>query len=614
MHRLLAACCTLVSSIALAQALESVLSPGPVIEGHAKYESECRKCHIPFRRSEQDRLCLDCHKETAVDVRQQTGLHGRHQQKPCRECHTDHRGRSAEIAPFDERTFDHRQTDFVLREAHADPKTECRSCHASGKKYREAPGKCIDCHAKKDVHKGRLGNACADCHSERDWKVPQFDHDKTRFPLRGKHVPVKCASCHKGDRYKETPITCFGCHRADDTHKARYGEKCESCHNDRDWKKIDFDHDKDTRYALRGRHRTTKCDTCHTGHLYRDKLQTACNACHRKDDKHKGTLGASCGDCHSERDWKVGKFDHQKTRFPLRGKHDAIKCESCHKSAVFKDAPITCIGCHRKDDKHKGALGEPCGECHTERNWKESKFDHSKTKFPLLDSHARVKCEGCHSDPNYARTPKDCYGCHKKDDKHEGQLGTKCESCHDAGTWTKARFDHARSRFPLLGGHLVVPCKKCHDTPRYKDAKRDCLDCHDRDDVHKRRLGPRCEACHNARSWKSWDFNHDRQTKFPLDGAHRKLDCHACHRQPVRTKATLPTACISCHLAEDVHDGAFGRQCERCHVTSSFKRIKQRLGADGLPAMFALNCEGGAAHTGGICGERLGRSFYRREH
>ena len=578
MRRLIAGCCALVSSAALAQTLESVLSPGPVIEGHAKVESECRKCHVRFQRDAQDGQCLDCHKETAVDVRQHTGLHGRQQPQPCRECHTDHRGRDAKIAPIDERKFDHNPTDFALRGAHADPKTQCRSCHVPGKRFREAPARCIDCHAKKDVHKGRLGIACANCHGERDWKVPLFDHGKTRFPLRGKHVPVKCATCHKNDRYKDTPITCIGCHRAEDKHKARYGEKCESCHNDRDWKVIDFDHDKDTRYLLRGRHRTTKCDACHTGHLYRDKLQTGCNACHRKDDKHKGTLGVACGDCHSERDWKVGRFDHAKTRFPLLGKHNAIKCESCHKSPVFKDAPSTCIGCHRKDDKHKGALGEPCGNCHTERNWKEIKFDHAKTKFPLLQSHARVKCEACHRDPDYARTPKDCYGCHKKDDKHEGQVGTKCESCHDAGSWKKAQFDHARSRFPLLGGHLVVPCKKCHATPRYKDAKSDCLACHDKDDVHKRRLGPSCESCHNARSWKSWDFNHDRQTKFALDGAHRKIDCYACHRERVQKRATLPSSCVSCHAAEDVHDGGFGKQCERCHVTSSFKQIRQKVG------------------------------------
>ncbi|MDH4175848.1 MAG: cytochrome C, partial [Betaproteobacteria bacterium] len=77
----------------MAQTLESVLSPGPVIKGHAKVENECSKCHVRFNRDAQDGRCLDCHKETAADVRAHVGLHGRQKPQPCRECHTDHRGR-----------------------------------------------------------------------------------------------------------------------------------------------------------------------------------------------------------------------------------------------------------------------------------------------------------------------------------------------------------------------------------------------------------------------------------------------------------------------------------------------------------------------------------------
>ena len=510
---LLATCLALACGPAVGQSLESVLAPGPVIQGHAKAESECRNCHMPFKRAAQDGLCLDCHKEVGMDMRAHTGFHGRLKPQPCRACHTDHRGREAKIAPLDERAFDHTQTDFALRGAHAAPELECRGCHVTGKKFREAPGRCIDCHAKRDVHKGRLGKACGDCHGEANWKETRFDHGKTRFPLRGAHAPLKCASCHQAERFKDTP--------------------------------------------------------------------SACAACHRKDDAHKGALGTACGDCHTERDWKQTRFDHSKARFALRGAHVQVKCASCHKNDRFRETPSTCVACHRKDDRHKGALGEACGNCHSERNWKESKFDHARTVFPLLGSHARVRCESCHRDPEYQRTPKDCFGCHQKDDRHQGQLGKKCDSCHDAGIWTKARFDHGRTRFPLLGAHLVVQCRTCHASSRFKDAKGDCVACHEKADVHKRRLGPRCETCHNARSWKSWDFNHDRQTKFLLDGGHRKVGCYACHRQPVANRATLPTSCISCHAADDVHDGGFGKQCERCHVTSTFKRVKQTMGMSG---------------------------------
>jgi len=265
----------------------------------------------------------------------------------------------------------------------------------------------------------------------------------------------------------------------------------------------------------------------------------------------------------------------------LRGAHARVKCMSCHKSAMYKEAPSTCIGCHRKDDRHKGALGETCATCHTERSWKDSSFDHAKTAFPLLGRHARVTCESCHRDTRYKQTTKDCNGCHRKDDVHEGQLGAQCDSCHDAGSWKKARFDHGRTRFPLLGQHLLAGCAKCHTSKRYKDAKRECVACHEREDVHKRRLGPDCASCHNARAWKSWDFDHARQTRFRLDGAHRKLDCLACHRKPVDKRPTLATSCISCHAADDVHEGSFGKQCERCHVTSTFKQVKQRLGMSG---------------------------------
>jgi len=41
----------------------------------------------------------------------------------------------------------------------------------------------------------------------------------------------------------------------------------------------------------------------------------------------------------------------------------------------------------------------------------------------------------------------------------------------------------------------------------------------------------------------------------------------------------LAATCASCHDDRDVHQGSFGRACESCHVTSSFKTIK--AGASG---------------------------------
>ena len=36
---------------------------------------------------------------------------------------------------------------------------------------------------------------CADCHGPERWKPPsRFDHDKTAFPLVGRHEKTPCAS------------------------------------------------------------------------------------------------------------------------------------------------------------------------------------------------------------------------------------------------------------------------------------------------------------------------------------------------------------------------------------------------------------------------------------
>jgi hypothetical protein len=574
--------------LAHSQTLESVLAPGKVIQGHAKVENDCSACHVRFDRNAQDGRCLECHKDVGTDMRNGAGYHGRLKPQVCRSCHTDHKGRDAKIVVLNEKQFDHALTDFALRGKHQ--KTECAKCHVPPQKYRDAAQECNTCHKKDDVHKGGLGPKCADCHTEENWKEVKFDHSKTRFALTGKHADIKCIDCHKNNKYKDTVRTCIGCHKKDDDgakgHKGLYGEKCESCHGTKAWKPSTFNHDKETKYALLGKHKTTPCKDCHTGHLYKDKLTQECYACHRRDDKHKGSLGKACGECHSEAGWKERtKFDHDKTDFPLLGQHAKVECKDCHKSTDFKEAPKECIGCHRKDDKHEKTLGEKCGDCHNERDWKttQGRFDHDRTKFKLRNAHAspeKIKCDACHKDlRSFRKTPLDCLSCHKKDDKHEGQQGKACEKCHNDVSWKVDSFDHARTHFPLTGRHLVAKCKDCHLTPRYQDAPRDCYGCHRRADKHKLKFGERCESCHNTRGWSVWDFDHDKRTKFKLDGAHRKVSCETCHKEAAaKGKDVGPIAaiCVSCHRRDDAHDGQFGPRCDQCHTTTDWKKIVNR--------------------------------------
>jgi hypothetical protein len=568
-----------------AQSLEGVLMPGNVVSGHAKWESDCRKCHVPFDKAAQQRLCADCHKKIAADIRDRTRFHGRLKDTNCRACHTDHKGRKANITVLDPVTFDHAQTDYPLKGGHKRAARKCSACHEPKLKYRDAPRACDACHRKDDVHKAALGPKCEQCHGVDDWKKSSFDHDKTRFKLELGHRDVKCGKCHVDKRFKDAPLACVSCHRKDDDakgHKGRFGAKCETCHTVRNWRDVKFDHDRDTQYVLRGKHERTKCDACHTTPLYSTRTRTACVACHKKDDDkkgHRGSLGDKCGRCHTENNWREAKFDHDKTEFPLLGKHAKARCESCHvRGETQVKLPKQCYACHRKDDDkkgHRGGFGRKCETCHGAKSWKDIKFDHDRdTKYPLRGKHVRAKCEACHTGPLYEqKLATDCYACHRKDDDrngHKGKLGKRCDACHTTDGWKVKTFDHNRSRFPLTGGHVRAACGKCHSGLAFKDAPTDCYACHRKDDVHKRRLGTDCATCHNTRLWKSWDFEHAK-TGFALDGGHRGLDCYACHATPMKKGPPAPVrSCVACHAKDDVHRGAFGPDCARCHGTGSW--------------------------------------------
>lgn len=585
--------CCAASRPVSAQNIETIMAPGKLIQAHAKVEEDCKQCHVRFDRKAQDGLCMACHKDVGSDIRSKTGFHGRQADPTCRSCHTDHKGRDQKIVVLDKSRFDHAKTDFLLRGKHA--RLDCVQCHQTGKKYREAALECAACHKKDDVHKGSLGAKCADCHSESTWKDARFDHDATRFALLGKHVETKCADCHKAGAYKGTPLACVACHRKDDEqkgHRGSFGERCETCHTAKQWKASSFNHDTDTKFALRGKHRSAVCKDCHTGNLFKEKLSQDCYACHKKDDKHRETLGKDCASCHTERSWKEPpKFNHDATAFPLLGKHAKVECKSCHTSVLFKEAPKRCAACHTKDDVHKATLGNECAACHTERDWKvtEGRFRHDTTRFALRNGHTqtRVKCESCHSGPDkFRNTALECVSCHKKDDKHNGQLGSRCESCHTDAQWRSTVFDHNLSAFPLTGRHMGVSCKSCHETNRFKDAAKECVACHLKADKHKARFGERCEACHNTRAWSTWSFNHDTRTRFALAGRHLKTSCESCHKSTApKGKPIAPIAgtCIACHRQDDTHDGQFGVRCEQCHGVDSWKGFKSKVGFSNVP-------------------------------
>jgi hypothetical protein len=506
------------TSQAQVSAIERLVMPGPLISGHAEAEAQCSNCHARFERERQRDLCVVCHENVAQDRAAGTGFHGLSPEVlavdgRCVDCHTDHEGRDFDIVGLDEQAFDHGFTDFPLRDSHLE--VECADCHTADEPHHTAATTCVGCHLEDDQHRGNLGEACADCHAETTWADTRFDHELTAgYALTGGHVGIPCVSCHVDEQYVDTPTECVGCHLEDDSHDGLNGTACESCHTTRDWQEVRFDHFDTTGFALLDAHGELACEDCHTGNKFEQELPTDCYGCHREDDAHDGTNGGECESCHQPTEWLDVKFDHAvDAGFALNGVHGDLLCTDCHTAPVDTYTPAS-----------------------------------------------------------------DCFGCHEADDPHRAQLGSDCGGCHGEIEWVRdVRFDHDLTLFPLVGEHRERICLDCHETPAFQDAPEQCVDCHLEDDIHAQRLGPDCGDCHSPVDWVRVTFDHASETRFVLDGAHASLACEDCHQSAVNfvSELALPMSCGSCHRGDDIHDGEFGADCERCHSTRSFQDVKE---------------------------------------
>jgi hypothetical protein len=74
-----------------------------------------------------------------------------------------------------------------------------------------------------------------------------------------------------------------------------------------------------------------------------------------------------------------------------------------------------------------------------------------------------------------------------------------------------------------------------------------------------------CESCHGMTSFRDVHFDHE-ETGFRLEGVHDGVECVQCH--VLEDFSRVENDCFSCH--EDVHRGALGFDCERCHGVSGW--------------------------------------------
>jgi hypothetical protein len=393
----------------------------------------CRNCHMDEHRGQLSSTCLDCHSMEGW--------------KP---------------AP----DFNHSKTKFVLTGKHKN--VQCARCHKeiTDNKYEEDKTflkfaglqyqTCTNCH--KDVHQNKFGQNCAKCHNTTGWanyNSNQFDHTRTKFPLKGIHQRVACEKCHTPGQ----PLTGLKFSR------------CKDCHQD-----------------------------YHRGQFTNRIQKGACEECHTVDGFTPSTFTTE---------------SHNKTQFSLQGAHLAIPCIACHKKTVsqsavatiqFTFASFTCPTCHQNPHAKsvdKFLLNKGCDSCHILDSWRTVQFDHNQTNFSLEFKHNQTPCKSCHFPKmkninlkkyEFVKLNRDCQNCHK--DPHNGQFmeanssakkNVRCDKCHTPRDWKADKFDHnLQASFKLEGAHEHITCDKCHLSitisnvtfVQYKPIPHNCADCH----------------------------------------------------------------------------------------------------------------------------------------
>lgn len=412
------------------------------------------------------RICTACHLDE----------HRGRTSGDCLKCHTQEHWKPAP-------KFDHDSTSFKLEGRHRD--IACARCHETRRSIATGPGGatdttfvdfragrradngCTSCHTSPHRDAARTSR-CEACHTVNGWFVlsdslRSFDHTSIGFPLRGAHARARCESCHLASAaapLSETvalvranflrPLSrqhmafaqCTDCHA--DVHGPELrtrGRDCNACHDESRFTPTLFTitmHDS-TSFPLTGAHGAVPCAGCHeplrraargSGQIRFRRTDTSCLACHQ--DPHGGQFAdRRCEACHVTDAWaQVTGFDHDRTRYPLRGAHARLSCGRCHKAETrggpirFRGLPLQCsdAGCH--GDPHGGqfadrARGAACTTCHGDEAWRPARFDHqTDADWPLDGAHRNVPCNSCHrpagSPPlvRYRPLPHRCEDCH----------------------------------------------------------------------------------------------------------------------------------------------------------------------------------------------------------
>jgi len=437
-------------------------------------EVSCRGCHrgsgpadfedfrtLIDKQGKADCMGCHAHKKAHADDKHPAG---RYKSSQCLQCHMHPGDPTVSKNNKMTETAHGKDGSFPLVMGHA--KVPCADCHTGRDKSNKTSFSALEsncnangkCH-EDSLHQGTLGANCNNCHIPGSWVKLNFNHNEpfpedakgevTQFQLKGEHLKNKCVDCHTKDRkFAETHATCAaeGCHQDDDAHKGRLGAKCEQCHKETG--DNIFNHNTMSKFHLDGKHLEVRCADCHPSITFKPRPSN-CFGCHPEPKVHKGQYGTQCEQCHSTKTFEDIRPLHDVGDFSLKGMHDNIACERCHKDTrPLAGSGNFCLNCHRQDDVHNNSLSPRCGECHTQWSFAPARFDHTRVGCSLTGVHKTLACFDCHKNGNFAGISPRCASCHVYDafraNGFTPEAGTShaqettCARCHNMNTWLGA--------------------------------------------------------------------------------------------------------------------------------------------------------------------------------
>ncbi|MBL8305069.1 MAG: hypothetical protein JNM33_00125 [Rubrivivax sp.] len=243
----------------------------------------------------------------------------------------------------------------------------------------------------------------------------------------------------------------------------------------------------------------------------------------------------------------ASSYDHTATGYPLRGKHEDVRCEACHQRGIFKGTPRDCATCHAQNNT-RGAVAMPnlhiqtteaCDACHSVNGFSSVMFRHTGV--------APGGCAGCHDNVRGRGKPNG----------HPATIAS-CDECHVTTAFLPAAAKPA-NHIPTRPG---ASCSACHRSPNFSVIPS-LADIH----ANAPTQTSGCASCHSAAAAASFAIPSANFSVvgFPADHLPTTGACETCHAGPGTGTPSLPVGNGAKFSGALMSHVGISSGCDACH-------------------------------------------------